>query len=84
LVTSTSEVRLPGSADFVFMFPDKFLDRPKLAVVQPVILRQLYSGLKPILSLPVGAMDVDVQTRFFAGKEEEPVPVLPKDRWTHW
>jgi hypothetical protein len=65
------------------MFPDQSFDRPQLAIAKPVILRQLDGGLKPKLGLPVSAVNVDVHSRLFPGKEEEPEAILTEDRWAH-
>ena len=44
----------------MFVFPDQRFRRPKLAVVQSVILRQFNLGLKPKFRLSVWMMHVHV------------------------
>lgn len=82
-MTSTSEVRFPGRADFALMCPYHFLDYPQLTFAQCVILRQLDGRLKPELGLAVRTVYVHVKTRLLARKEEEPETGLPEDRRAH-
>ena len=63
----------------MFVFPDQSFGRPKLAVVQAVILRQFNRWLNPELRFPVGVMYMHVEPGFLARKEKESESVLAKD-----
>ena len=67
----------------MFVFSSEAFRRPKLAVVQPIILRQFDSRLKPELRFAVRAVHVDVHARLLAGKEEKPEAVFAEDGRAH-
>jgi hypothetical protein len=53
--TSTDEVPVPSGADFIGVFLDQGQRQPDLSVVQTMILREGYLGLKPELCFPIRA-----------------------------
>jgi len=59
--------------------PDQSFDRPDLAVVQAVILRQFNLRLKPVFRFSVSMMHVHVEPRLLAREEKEPKSALAKD-----
>jgi hypothetical protein len=63
----------------MFVFPDQCFDRPNLAVVQAVILRQFNLRLKPEFGFPISVMDMYVEAGFLAREEKEPESTLAKD-----
>ncbi len=78
--TSTSQVRLPSAADFIFVLLDQsghdstFLAyRPEfLPIRYPVPIRTSFTAL---------AMHMDMDTGFFTGKEEETQLSASINRW---
>ena len=66
-MTSGAEVLLPGIADFVLMGLRQRESRPDQPVVHAESLRQFDGRLKPELGIALGAVDVDVRPRLFAG-----------------
>jgi hypothetical protein len=50
----------------MFVFPDQRFRRPNLAVVQPVILRQFNSRLKPEFRFPVRVMHMHAEPGLLA------------------
>jgi len=83
LVTSISEMRLPGCADLIFVLSNQAPGRVELPLAQSVILGQLDLRFQPKLRLTVRSLDMDVHPRFLAGEEVEPEPSAPKHGWTH-
>lgn len=83
LATSTAEVPVPSGADFISVFLNPGQRDAKLPIVQTMILRQGYLGLKPELCFPIRALHMDVATKFFAREEIEPENSVPKNRWAH-
>jgi len=80
LETSTAEVPVPSGADFIDVFLDQGKYRPDLSVIQTMILRQHYVGLKPEFRFPIRALHVNVPLGLLAGEEVEPKAAFPKDR----
>ena len=64
----------------MFVFPDQSFDRPNLAVVQAVILRQFNLRLNPELRLAICVVHMHVEPGFLAREEKEPEAVFAKDR----
>jgi hypothetical protein len=81
--TSTAKVLFPSVDDFIFAFFYDAPNFPELFDFQTIIVRQLYLRFQPILCLALGAVDVNMLTAFFLGKEEKPKPFVSKYRWTH-
>jgi hypothetical protein len=48
-----------------------------------VVTSEFDDGLDPEFRLTVRRLNVDMETLFFAGKEEESEGTIPKDRWAH-
>jgi hypothetical protein len=65
------------------VFLDQGQCQPDLSVVETMILRQRYLGLKPELCFPIRTLHVDVPPDFLAGEEIETETSIPKDRGAH-
>jgi hypothetical protein len=65
------------------VFLDQGQCQPDLSVVQTMILRQRYLGLKPELCFPLRTLHVDVPSDFLAGEKIETETSVPKDRGAH-
>ena len=53
-----------------------------LSLRQSVILRKFDLRAEPELCLTLARGDMDMDPRFLAGKEEEPIRAVAKDGWT--
>src|SRR2546423_1447568 len=82
-VTSGSEVVAPGISNVLLMFLDQLLDTPQVLAIQPVVPGQLDARVEPVLRLPIGRLDVDMQALLLAREKEEPERPVAKDRRTH-
>src|SRR5690242_17432790 len=80
---STSEVRFPSFADFIFAFLNEPLYRVQGTSTQATILRQFDPRLQPEFCLPLRSMHMDVHACFFAREEKETIGTATKDRWAH-
>jgi hypothetical protein len=80
LVTSTSEMFFPSCTDLIFVFLKGCFE---LTVRQSIVLSQFDGGFHPEFGLAVGAVDMDMHSKFFAGEEVKPEATAPKDGWTH-
>jgi hypothetical protein len=58
--TSTDEVPVPSGADFIGVFLDPGQRQPDLSVVQTMILRQSYLGLKPELCFSIRTLHLNM------------------------
>jgi hypothetical protein len=81
--TSTDEVPVPSGADFISAFLDPGQCDADLSIVQTMILRQGYLGLKPEFCFPIRTLRVDVPSNFLAGEKIETETSIPKDRGAH-
>jgi hypothetical protein len=83
LVTSTSEVCLPGPPDFLFMFPDQLQRFENGSSPEALILRQRNLWFQPELCFPIRRLHVYMHAQLLAGEEKEPQVAAPQDRGTH-
>jgi hypothetical protein len=65
------------------MFLDPGQRQPDLSVVQTIILRQCYLGLKPELRFPIRALHMNMAAKLLAGEKVESETSRPKDRGAH-
>ena len=83
LLTSTAEMVLPRSADFIFVFPDQPERRRQPTIAKAAILSQGDLGFQPELRLPVNVLDMHMRPRLFTSEKEEAIPADAEDRRTH-
>src|SRR5437870_3695130 len=83
LVTSASEVTVPGICDLLLVLLDQLAGTPEILRGEAVASRQFDFRIEPELRLAVSGRDVDVQPRFLAGEEEEPEGPFAEHRWAH-
>ena len=75
---------LPGFADFINVFYDKFECFGKLPLIYPKILCKCYFWLYPKLSFPLGSLHMNVHSWFFTREKIESEWSTAKDCWAHW
>jgi len=73
----------PFVFDFILMFFNKSPNGRKLSAPQTIIIWQVNLSFKPELGFTVAPMDMNLHSRLFAGKEEEPKARLAKYFRTH-
>src|SRR5215212_4333544 len=83
LVTSASEVAVPGVSDLIFVLHDQLANPTQVAVAELVVPRELDLGLKPEFGFTIRRQDVDMHPGLLPGEEKEPVGPLSEDRRTH-
>jgi hypothetical protein len=76
-------VLFPSAADFISVCLDQCLSNPKLALFHTYILRHFDARLKPELRLAIGAMHVNVHSRFLAREKVEAESAFAKDCRAH-
>ena len=81
--TSTDEVPVPSGTDFIRVFLNQGQCQPDLSIIQTLILRQGYLGLKPELCFPIRTLHVDMASEFLAGEKVESEASVAKDRGAH-
>jgi hypothetical protein len=79
--TSTAEVRLPGFADFVFMFFYEAKRGVELARFKAIVFREFNIGLEPKLCFAFGCLHVYMHSNFFAREEVEAVWSVTENGW---
>ena len=82
-VTSASEMLFPSSCDFIVTFLNDSREFADLFLGQPAVLRHRDTWRQPELCFTVRTRDVDMPSRFFTREEEESVPTVSEDCWTH-
>jgi hypothetical protein len=65
------------------MFPNQPRRFHQVLRLPSVILRQGYDRIQPELRLPIGGLDVHVQSGLLPRKEEEPQVAVAEDRGAH-
>jgi hypothetical protein len=65
------------------MFLDSGQRQPDLSVVQTIILRQCYLGLKPELCFPIRTLHMNMTAELLAGEKVESETSHPKNRRAH-
>jgi hypothetical protein len=81
--TSTPEVSLPSSADFILVFPNELQRGGEAALAQAVVDCEFDPRFKPEFRFSFRMVRVDMHARLFALKEEETEPACPEDRGIH-
>jgi hypothetical protein len=83
LVTSTSEVIVPGAADDIFVFSDKAKRFVYIDLRQAVALGKFNLWLEPELGLTAIGLHMNMHSRFFAREEKQPKTLRTKNSGTH-
>jgi len=83
LVTSTSEVAVPSNSDFIFVFLNQNFYDLQISRGQSFVPGQRDGGLNPEFGFTFGTLNMNMDSRLFARKEQEPVPALTKNCGTH-
>ena len=82
-MTSAGEVLCPGTADFIEVLLDQFLNFRNLLWLEAKIRRQLDGRIDPELRLAVRMLNMHVRPMFLTGKEIEAKSFDPQNRRTH-
>src|SRR5438309_1361464 len=66
LVTSASEVAVPGVSDLILVLQDQLTDAFQIAIAELMVLGDLDRRIEPELYLSCGRLDMNVQPRLLA------------------